>query len=246
MACGNGYPSIEVPCMVRQADGAVNEMGAPLHRTRLYLVRHAETSWNAEIRYQGNLDIPLSPIGKLQAQRTANFFSSLPLAALYSSTVLRAVETAQEIASQARLLPTGEPAPLLAESSLREMDPGEWTGLTREEAQERDPELFQAWLAHPESAQLPGGESLEDVRKRVWPVFLSILERHRNQEVVVVSHAAVMKVMICTLMEIPFTRFWQLRFDNCGVTLLADFHDRIRIEYLNETRHLDGLSSLLP
>src|SRR5262245_32587495 len=127
---------------------------------RLIVVRHAETDWNRERRYQGRQDTPLSALGRVQAEAAGRMLAAQPLAAVWSSPLARARETAIAIAAPQRLTVREDPA-------FCEMGFGDWEGLSRDEVLAQFPALYRAWAETPHLARLPGAETLDEVRTRV-------------------------------------------------------------------------------
>ena len=132
-------------------------------KTLVYLVRHGETSWNAEHRFQGHLDVELSRKGVAQAEALANWIAEQPVhfAALFSSDLMRAVQTAQIIGRRVRLVPQ-------LYRGLREVHGGEWQGLVRTEIEARFPGKLDIWDAQLDSFTVPGGGSLPDVQDGIY------------------------------------------------------------------------------
>ena len=120
---------------------------------RLVLVRHGETAWNRERRYQGWRDTPLSATGRVQAEAAGRLLARQPLAAVWSSPLERARDTAAAIAAPLGLL-------VREEAAFKEMRFGEWEGLTRDEASAQFPSLYRAWAETPHLVTLPGAETL--------------------------------------------------------------------------------------
>jgi len=125
---------------------------------RILLARHGETPWNAEGRYQGQIDIPLSPIGEAQAQALGARLASVDITRAVASPLSRAQRTAQLALGAARA------DMLLTEPELQEIAHGEWEGLLASEIHEKDPSRLQAWREEPDTVLMPGGESLRLVR----------------------------------------------------------------------------------
>jgi broad specificity phosphatase PhoE len=144
--------------------------------TRLALVRHGETIWNAENRYAGSTDIPLSPQGREQAERLAIWAKSADLAAIWASPLLRARETA---APSERV--TGVMAQI--DSRLREIHFGQAEGLTNAEIRQLFPEAFTACESDPVANHLPGGEDPREVARRAVECFKEIQARHPGERV---------------------------------------------------------------
>lgn len=160
-------------------------------KTRLLLIRHGETLWNAERRIQGQLDIPLSPPGILQAARLARALSGEPIDAIYSSDLSRAWLTAAPLASALAL-------DVIAELRLRERAFGFFEGLTVEEIAQRYPNEFERWRARDPEWQSSGGESGAQLIERVLAAIAEITSRHAGGTVVLVSHGGVLDVVYRT------------------------------------------------
>jgi probable phosphoglycerate mutase len=168
--------------------------------TRLALVRHGETIWNAESRYAGSTDIPLSPRGQEQAEKLAHWVSSVDLAAIWVSPLLRARETARP---SERV--TGITARV--DSRLREIHFGRGEGLTNTEIRQSFPEAFAAFQSDPVSHPLPGGEDPRDVALRAIECFKEIEATHPRGRVLVVTHNTVIRVALCQLLGVPLSKY---------------------------------------
>jgi broad specificity phosphatase PhoE len=147
------------------------------------LVRHGATEWNADKRAQGQADIALSKKGREQARETARRLAGLPVDAVYSSDLSRAVETAEAIAE-------GHGLDVAVDPAFREIDQGEWTGLPVAEIQQRWPEL---WGAARHYSARPGGESPREVRRRALEGLRRVVERHPHGTVVIASHGGTIR-----------------------------------------------------
>ena len=154
--------------------------------TRILLVRHGESEWNAAGRWQGWADAPLSELGQQQAVEAAQGVGAVD--AVFSSDLSRAAETARIISE---LIGVG---PVLTLEGLRERDVGEWSGLTRKEIGERWPETLEAW-GRGEMPPPPGGESNEAIITRVLDALRSIARDWPHAEVLVVSHGGVIRLL---------------------------------------------------
>ena len=168
--------------------------------TRLALVRHGETIWNAENRYAGSTDIPLSPRGHEQAEQLAKWASAADLAAIWVSPLLRARETA---APSERA--TGITARV--DFRLREIHFGRGEGLTDAQIQQSFPEAFAAFQSDPVSHHLPGGEDPRDVAQRAIECFEEIEKQHPRGRVLVVTHNTLIRVALCQLLGLPLSRY---------------------------------------
>jgi len=149
--------------------------------TALVLIRHGETKWNVEARYQGQADPPLNEQGIAQAHQLAEALVDVGLDVIYTSPLQRAQQTAQLLARQLEI-------PLWEEPRLMEINQGKWQGLLRSEIEERYPELFERWLTKPWSVTLPAGETLEQVQARVNAALDDIVGRHPEECVGLVAH----------------------------------------------------------
>jgi len=156
---------------------------------RLYLVRHGETEFNKEFRFIGRTDVGLSENGRLQAIIVAERFSKKKIKAVYSSDMLRAVQTAEIIT---------EPHGLNVKQveGLREIDFGNWEGLTYYEIEEMDGDHLSAWIEDPININIPRGETWEHFESRVLKSISRIIEEEKNGEVIIVSHGGPIKLLI--------------------------------------------------
>ncbi|MFQ6019590.1 MAG: histidine phosphatase family protein, partial [Dehalococcoidia bacterium] len=149
---------------------------------RLILVRHGETDANARRLALGRADVPLNARGRWQARRLAQALRRQPIAAVYSSPLARALDTARPIAD-------GHGLTVVAEPGLIEMDIGEAEGLSFAEVRARFPEIQEGWASSDGPNQpMPGGERLLDVQARAWGAIERLCRRHREETVVAVSH----------------------------------------------------------
>ena len=157
-------------------------------KTKLLLIRHGETAWNAEHRIQGQLDIPLSPLGILQAARLAECLANESIDAVYSSAQSRAWLTAAPLAARLGL-------EVIAEPRLRERSFGIFEGLTLDEIAARYPEEFKKWRERDPAWRPEGGESGQQLINRVMAAVTDIGARHAGQTVALVSHGGVLDVI---------------------------------------------------
>jgi probable phosphoglycerate mutase len=157
-------------------------------KTQLLLIRHGETAWNAEHRIQGQLDIPLSPLGVLQSARLAECLANEPIDAVYSSGQSRAWLTAAPLAARLGL-------ELIAEPRLRERSFGIFEGLTLDEIAARYPPEFKKWRERDPAWRPEGGESGQQLIDRVLSAVSDIGIKHPSQTVVLVSHGGVLDVL---------------------------------------------------
>jgi phosphoserine phosphatase len=147
--------------------------------TTILLARHGETDWNREGRFQGHADPPLNATGRAQAAELAAELKAVELAAVYSSPLRRALETAQAVAAE------HGPEPV-AVDALREVDVGSWQGLTREEIETQFPEQFARWLDYDQGWE--DGESYEEMGRRAVAALLELAVAHQDERVLAVTH----------------------------------------------------------
>lgn len=205
--------------------------------TRIILIRHGETTWNIEGRYQGQEDTPLSERGLEQGRLLAEGLRCIPLDAAVSSPLQRSYQTCQFCAELHGL-------PVAADERLLEINHGSWEGVLANDIQKQYPKEFAQWHTEPHKVQMPGGgESLEDVRKRVRAAFDDYAVRYEGQTVLVAAHDAVNKAIICDLLGLGMERFWQIKQDNTCINVLEYNQSVWRIVLLNSTNHLGFLFS---
>lgn len=197
---------------------------------RLFLVRHGETDWNREGRFQGKRDIPLNALGSTQARAVAEALLSASVDRVVSSPLSRAAQTARATAS---LLGMG----LETHQGLSEIDHGLWEGHTAGEVENLWPGMLTLWHSSPGEVTMPEGESLQDVSGRAWMTFGEILAGPGNT-VALFSHDAVLKVLLCRIFECPLSSFWRFRLGNGSITLLEETPRGLEVLVMGEACHL--------
>lgn len=210
---------------------------------RLILIRHGETERNAAGAVQGRADVPLSDLGRRQAEALADALRDVDLRAVYSSPLERARETARAIAMPHDLTVTVEP-------DLIEMDVGGMEGLTGAEMRARYPDFLTQW-AGPEGprARMPeGGESLAEVQERAWQVIDRLQAIHPDDAVAAVSHNFVISSLVCRAIGVPLSDFRRMRYNVASRTVIDFRPDRVLVVELNDLCHLErhGLRSRGP
>jgi len=199
---------------------------------RLLIVRHGETEWNAQRRYQGQSDVPLSDAGRAQARALVGRLARETLAAAYVSDLGRAVETAE-------ILLAGRDVPLVKEARLREMNFGVLEGLTFKDAYARYPAEIDAWLKDYNTPP-PGGEDLDSFAARVASLLDELQANHDEQVILLVAHGGPLSELARLALGMPHTRRWSFVMDNAGLSELQ-FNDGFpRVKFWNETCHFAG------
>jgi broad specificity phosphatase PhoE len=174
----------------------------------IVFVRHGETDWNREKRLQGSTGAPINDAGREQAKGLARLLWEVPFAAIYSSTLPRALETASYVAGP-------HSVSITTDARLNEIDHGEWEGML--EADLPDPELYRRWREDPTSVDLPGMEPLERVHERAVAAMKEIVARHPEDQaglIGVVSHQLVLALLKCYVLDRPWS---QIRKHALGV-----------------------------
>ena len=166
----------------------------------LHLVRHGDTTQAADGTFSGDLDPPLTEKGRIQAERVARAVQPLGLNALYCSPKTRARSTAEPIARICDL-------PLRIEDGLREMAYGAWEGRQEVEIRRDEFEAYDTWRIDPALVSPPGGEGAFAIAARALPVVLQARREHPKGHVILVSHKATIRVIVCALLGVPLGRF---------------------------------------
>ena len=198
--------------------------------TEIILVRHGETDWNVAEVFRGRIDIELNKTGTKQAELLAEYLRDLKIAAVYSSPLKRALKTAEMMAGYHNLDVGIAPG-------LIDFDYGEWQGLSHEVVKNRYKELYAEWIKNPHQVKMPAGESLNDVRRRATSVVDSVVARNEGT-VVLVAHRVVNKVLICNLLGLDNSHFWNIRQDACGITTFTYENERFILTKHNDTSFL--------
>ena len=212
---------------------------------RFLLVRHGETNWNRDGRFQGKIDIPLNDNGHRQAAQAGEFLKAVKIDAAVSSSMLRPKETAEGI------LQHHPSVNLETTEQLWEIGHGEWEGMLETEIEAGYPGMLGQWQSNPETVQMPAGENLDDVwarAKKGWGDIVSAYSEGINNwetppTVMVVAHDAINKAILCQLFGLGPEKFWQFKQGNGAVSVI-DYHggpDSMPVlSAANITTHLSG------
>lgn len=200
--------------------------------TRLYLVRHGATALTAEDKFSGSENIHLSDDGRDQVEHLADRLAASKIAAIYTSPLDRAVETANIIAQPHKLTP-------IPQDGLREIDHGHWEGMTRKDVETRFAEEYAAWEEDPFTLAPAGGEAGISVLARALPVIREIVVRHKDENVLISSHKATLRLILSSLLGFD-ARGYRDRLDQAPACLnIVDFKDpaRARLMLFNDISH---------
>jgi probable phosphoglycerate mutase len=202
----------------------------------IHLVRHGDTPQAAEGIFCGELDPPLTDHGRMQAERVGRVATSFGLTALYCSPKLRARQTVDPVAHSTGLEP-------VIEHGLREIAYGRWEGLKESDVRANEPAAFAAWHNDPSLVSPPGGETAYDIAARAMPVIARVRDRHTSGHVMLVSHKATIRVIVCALLGIPLRRF--RTYVACPTSSITTFElgaDGPLLVGLGDVHHLAGLA----
>jgi broad specificity phosphatase PhoE len=200
---------------------------------KFILVRHGETLWNVEKIYRGRMDVNLDEVGIKQAELLGKYLSNWELEAIYASPLRRALDTANIIARYQKV-------GVHVAEGLIDFDYGEWQSLPEQEAKRLYSTLHSEWHDNPHKVKMPGGESLEDVRRRAIEVVNDVLSKYQGS-VVLVSHRVVNKVLICSLLGLDNSHFWNIKQDVGGITIFNYVDGHFVLTRHNDTSHLREL-----
>jgi broad specificity phosphatase PhoE len=201
---------------------------------RILLLRHAETDWNRERRFQGWRDVPLSATGREQAESAARLLAATRIDAVWSSPLARARDTAAIIAAPHRLA-------VQESEAFREMGFGDWEGLTRDEVRERFPDAQRAWAETPHEAAWPGAETLAAVRARALAGLEALRAAHTGQTICLVSHGITGRILILEALGLGPDRLWSFHLSSTGISELEFRDDWTTLHRMNSLIHLaDG------
>ena len=198
---------------------------------KIFLVRHGDTNLNSRERLWGHTDVQLNERGLKQAQQLRDRLSSHKMDTLYSSSMSRCLSTAKTIAS-------AQQANITVCEELREINFGYVEGLTFDEIKERHPELAEVMSVWNSRPQFPGGESFDEFNERVAR-FLPKLEQHgADDRVLIVAHSAIIRLIICNLMEIGIDHWRQIRIELASLSILSTYPQGAILSLLNDTSHI--------
>jgi broad specificity phosphatase PhoE len=202
---------------------------------RMYLLRHGATDNNLAQppRLQGcGLDADLSHEGRRQAEQVRQFLGDVPLAAIFSSPLRRALQTAEIVAQ-----PHSHTVQLV--ETLREVDVGLWEGRSWNEIAANDSEAYALFRHDPSVHPYAGGENLLQVQQRVTPALAELALAHLGRQIVVVAHNVVNRAFIAGLLQLPLAEAHRIRQDNCGINLLEWESGQCKLRTWNSAWHLE-------
>ncbi|MDC4205248.1 MAG: histidine phosphatase family protein [Candidatus Manganitrophus sp.] len=213
--------------MMKWCDGNPRFEFLPEDRpTRVYLLRHGEVTTFERRTFNGQTDVGLTPRGLLQLEEVAARLASCPIRAVYTSDLQRSVRGGEAIAKACGVS-------LFQMSELREKDFGRWEGLTAEEISGQDPDGWSAWLTNPADSRPGGEESYREVGERALAAFKIILRKHAGEEVAVVAHGGVNKVLLADALGQSPTALFRIEQKYAALNIIDYFKNRAVVKLIN-------------
>jgi broad specificity phosphatase PhoE len=202
--------------------------------TNIYLVRHGQTAWNKEEIFRGRTDVPLNEMGLREASLAAEYFRGTEIQTIYSSPLSRAWQTAGKIAEVVR-------REVVSLDGINDMSFGAWEGQPLRDVQKNDSERYSQWRDAPHLVKIPGGETLDEVRLRAMTALEEVIRSHAGASIVLVSHRVINKVLICGILGLDNSHFWQIGQDTTAINLIQTRRGKYILSLLNEACHLKPL-----
>ena len=202
----------------------------------IFLVRHAESTWNRQRKIQGQKDPPLSPYGKREAKIVSRRFKELPFGVVYSSPLKRATQTARAI--------VGKKAGIIIEDDLREICLGKWEGKKLEQIRKKYGDAFDRWVVRPDLIPIPGGEDFKAFVRRVKRTLHRIEKRNPDGNVLVVGHGGVISTYVTVVLKIKPVDVWCVSVKNASVTIVEVKDGARRLVTFNDISHLMHLREI--
>jgi len=183
--------------------------------TTCYIVRHAAKErgdfFNPQLRHQ---DEPISAQGQTAAQKLCRYFDGQALAAIYVSEYQRTRQTIEPVAQQLRLTP-------VIDARLNEIDNGRLDGMTDEQIQQAYPEIWQAFLSRSADFRFPEGETGAEAQRRIAEFLEEKRQQHAGENIILVSHEGLIRLLMCTILDLPVYKRWNFHYDFCGIMEIA-------------------------
>lgn len=207
--------------------------------TELVFIRHGQTDYNVQLRFQGQIDVPLNDTGHRQARQLAARLAREPAARLVSSDLARARQTAAPLAAAWQRQPQ-------LNAALREQSFGVLEGLDRAAIEQRHPHLWAQWCEHRADFALPGGESLRDFHRRILQAVRQLADEEAGGRCVVVTHGGVLDVLWRVAHGLPLDGPRRCEIPNTGINRLRWAHGTLHIDDWADAAHLEFLQDDAP
>lgn len=200
---------------------------------KIYLVRHGQTSWNQQCRYQGSRDIPLDEDGISQVEKLAERLKDISWDGATSSDLNRAKTTAEIILKHQPKMK------LHLYPELQEMKFGAWEGITFSDADRKWPHAVKSFFADPTQPIIPEGENAVEFRERVLRGFDQVLSLAKDGETwLVATHGGVIRVILCEILGVPLKEMWDFHQGNTALNILSVNNGQMKFDLINDTSHL--------
>jgi alpha-ribazole phosphatase len=200
--------------------------------TRIFFVRHGDTiDEETKKVYKGSIDIPLSDRGRQRIARASEFLSRFKMDFIYTSALSRCIESGKIIAEK-------QGVSIETESALNELGFGLWEGMSFDEIRERYPREIELWLKDFETHTPPQGEPMRDAQQRSVAKFKEIADKHRGQNIVIVCHAGILRLIICSILDLKLSGMFRISQDYGCIDMVRVYKDNIAVvELLNFTQY---------
>lgn len=201
---------------------------------RIYLLRHGETDWNRRNFFRGRSDIRLSEKGREQAKAAGNALLGRKISSIYTSPVMRSLETAETVS---KILGV----PLNKAPELSDPDCGSWTGMDFEKAGVNHPIEFELMENSPSRLRFPGGESVVEVSQRVANFILKDLRDQEDENILLVTHNFIFQVFTMTVLGCHLDNLYNVEMDNGAISEYVRKGERAVLVKVNDNNHLEGI-----
>lgn len=199
----------------------------------LILVRHGQTEWNKEQIFRGSKDVELDKTGRKQAGALGNRLKNRKIDAIYSSSLKRAMSTAEAISRHQGLA-------VMVGPGLVDMSFGEWEGHSHQEVMRLYPKQYLVWRENPWKAKIPGASNIRDVQNQSMKAVLGMVsDNPMDSTIVVVTHRVILKLILMKMLNMQPEGFWNIKLSPCGLTVVETDGKKFVLSCLNDTSHLD-------
>jgi broad specificity phosphatase PhoE len=203
--------------------------------TKVYLVRHGQTEWNKKLTFRGRKDIPLNEAGHREAQAISDALKNKNIGAIYTSPLRRSIETAQPIAKYFHL-------EIVSLKGLIDINYGDWEGLTFNEVKKKYSDEYTKWEKRPHLIRFPHGETLDEAKERSFYAFKNIVKKNPGNSILIVPHRVINKVLLCALLGLSTSHFWEIKQDTGCINLIEYVNNRFILSLMNDTCHLKKIA----
>lgn len=196
----------------------------------IYLIRHGETSWNLEERFQGTTNTELTNVGIKQGKLLAKSLADTKFENIYSSPLERARITAEFIGKETN-------CKIIEDIDFKEISFGDWEGLTTKEIRAKY-SWMDKWFNNPGLYQIPNGDVFEVEKTRLKERLIRIAKESNGQNTAIVSHAGIIRLSLLAALDLPLSYYWRFVFGNTSISILEYYNGIFLLKSLNNTSHL--------